>query len=407
MLKLFLTPAGLSRADTALLWLLAAAFFIGHYDMTLLSLALPDLQQSFGISEQDLGKVLATARLGALPAIVLALLADRAGRRNLLMATLLGMSLVTGATAFARTAEEFIFLQFCARAFVTAEEIIAVVYVLEMLPALHRGWGVGFLAAMGAIGSGLASLLYALVEFLPGGWRALYLIAAIPMLYIAWLRRALPESALFEQRARDGIAHSFWQPFREIMRHHRRQMTAIALIAAAFWFHLSAALNFMSKHLQDVHGYAPPQVSLFFIAAGSLAILGNPVAGRLSDAIGRRPTLVAGLLLNCVATVAFYNTGGWLLPVTWIATLFGYFVVEVMVHAISGELFPTDCRSTASTLRAICGMFAAVAGLAIEGSLFNVLGSHAAAISLLSLTSLLAVPMALLVLRETSRTQLR
>ena len=402
MFRLFFPPAGLASTDRRLLLLLGAAFFVGNYDMSVLSLALPNIQASFGIAENDLGNVMAAARMGALPAIFLALLSDRIGRRRLLMVTLLGLSITTGATGFARTAEEFAAIQFCARAFATAEEIIAVIYVLEMLPARHRGWGVGFLAAMGGLGSGLASLLYALVDFLPGGWRSLYVLAALPILYLAWLRRMIPESSMFERRDVSAAPRLLWQPFRDIWQHHRREMTATALIAAAFWFQLAATLNFMSKYLQDVRDFEPQEVSLMYIVAGSIAILGNTLAGRISDAIGRRPTLVAMLLLHCVATIAFYNTGGWLLAVAWIAALFGYFAVEVMVNAISGELFPTGCRSTASTLRSICAMFAAVAGLAAEGILYSALGSHSAAISIMCLSSLLAIPVVMAMLRETS-----
>jgi len=407
MFRIFFPPAGLASADKRLLLLLAAAFFVGHYDMSVLSLALPDIQASFGISEQDLGKVIGAARLGALPAIFLALLADRIGRRRLLMVTLLGLSIATGATGFARSTEEFIALQFCARCFATAEEIIAVIYVIEMLPTRHRGWGVGFLAAMGGLGSGAASLLYSLVEFLPGGWRALYVIAAFPILYLAWLRRLLPESALFDRYGKRDALYSFWQPVLEIFRYHNRAMTAIALIAATFWFQFSATMNFMSKYLQETHHFEPQDVSLLFIVAGSIAIFGNTAAGRISDHIGRRPTLIAALLVNCVATITFYNTGGLLLPLAWIAALFSFFAVDVMVNATSGELFPTRCRSTASSLRSVCAMFAAVAGLVIEGSLFSALGSHAAALSLLCLSSLLAIPVVILMLRETADIELR
>jgi putative MFS transporter len=406
MFRLFFPPAGLGPADRNLLLLLGAAFFIGNYDMAVLSLALPDMQASFNISEQDLGKVIAGARLGALPAIFLALLADRIGRRSLLMVTLLALSICAAATGFARTTEEFVAIQFCARGFATAEEIIAVIYVLEMLPARHRGWGVGFLAAMGGLGAGAASILYGLVGILPGGWRALYVIAALPLLYIAWLRRSLPESALFTRQAIGEEPQPIWEPLRRILRHHRYEMTAIALIALAFWFQISATLHFMSKYLQDAHNYAPQQVSLLFVVAGSLAILGNTAAGRISDRIGRRPTLIAGLLLNCVATITFYNSHGWLLPIAWIAALFSYFAVEVIVSAISGELFPTQCRSTASTLRSIFATIAAVSGLAAEGSLFTLLGSHSAALSLLCLSTLLAIPVVMLMLRETSDTEL-
>jgi predicted MFS family arabinose efflux permease len=406
MFRLFFPPAGLSSADKTLLLLLGAAFFVGNYDMSVFSLALPNIQASFSIAEEELGGVMAAARMGALPAVVLALMSDRIGRRRLLMVTLLGLSITTGATGFARTAGEFAAIQFCARAFATAEEIIAVIYVLEMLPARHRGWGVGFLAAMGGLGSGFAAFLYAMVDYLPGGWRALYVVAALPILYLAWLRRLIPESGMFDRHVATHDSSPLWQPFRDIWQHHRREMTAVALIASAFWFQLAATLNFMSKYLQDIRHFEPQEVSLMFIVAGSIAILGNTVAGRISDSIGRRPTLIAMLLLHCLATVIFYNTGGAILALAWIAALFGYFAVEVMVNALSGELFPTGCRSTASTLRAICAMLAAVAGLAAEGLLYSALGSHSAAISILCLSSLCAIPVVLLLLRETSGTEL-
>jgi len=407
MFRIFLPPAELELADKKLLLLLGIAFFVGQYDMTILGLALPDIQKSFTISEEHLGKVIAIARMGSIPALFLALLSDRIGRRSMLMFTLLGLSIATGATGFARTTEEFIAIQFFARVFSTAEEIIAVIYVLELLPVIYRGWGVGFLAAMGAVGAGLASLLYGAVEFLPGGWRALYVIAALPILYLAWLRRLMPESAMFDRYVKSGKTPLFWQPFADVFSSHRGQMIAIGLIAAAFWFHVAATINFMSKYLQEAHAYAPQDVSLLYILAGAVAIFGNVTAGRISDRIGRRPTLAAGLLVNCLAVVTFYNTSGLLLPLTWIAMLFSFFAVEVMVNTISGELFPTSCRSTASTLRMICAVFAGVVGLTVEGSLYTLLGSHAAALSIMTLTSLLALPIVALVLRETSGTQLR
>ena len=73
-----------------------------------------------------------------------------------------------------------------------------------------------------------------LVDYLPGGWRALYVIAGISILYIAWLRRLLPESTLFDRYVERHEKLDFWQPVLEIYRFHWREMTAIALIAATF-----------------------------------------------------------------------------------------------------------------------------------------------------------------------------
>lgn len=404
-LWVFAMPADLSREDRGLLLLLAAAFFIGQYDMTLLSIALPDVQASFNIAEDDLGMLIAVGRLGAVPAILLALVADRIGRRKLMVFTMVGLSVFSLATAFATNATQFMLFQACARLFTTLEEILAVVFALELLPKLYRGWGVGFIAAMGALGSGLAAVLYGSVEYLPGGWRFLYALAGVAILYVAWLRRRLPESPMFNA-GEAGLRKTLFRPLQELLRDYRHSLFTLLAIACAFWFQVGAALNFMSKYLQDIHGYAPAQVSMLYVVAGTFAIFGNVMAGRLSDAIGRRPTLALGICLNCAGTVLFYNVFGALIPLMWIATLFGFFMVEVVVNAISGELFPTSCRSTAASLRTISGVVAGAIGLAVEGLLFNILGSHSMALSLITLSSLLALPVILLFLRETANTQL-
>jgi putative MFS transporter len=363
------------------------------------------VQASFGIAEETIGRVVAFARLGAIPAVFLALMADRIGRRRLLVTTLVGLSLFSMATGLATSASQFMLFQASARLFTTLEEILAVVFALEMLPARHRGWGVGFLAAMGGLGSGLASVLYGTVESLPGGWRALYVIGGMAILYVAWLRRKLPESPMFERQDTD-LRASFFEPLREIFTRHRRALLALVVIAGTFWFQVGAALNFMSKFLQGTHGYSPGQVSLLFVIAGTLAIFGNVLAGRVSDRIGRRPTLAGGMVVNCIAFVAFYNIAGPLVPLAWIAALFSFFVVDVMVNAVSGELFPTSCRSTAATLRTIISLLAGAVGLVLEGSLYTLLGSHGAALSLMTLSSLLGLPAVALWLRETANTTL-
>ncbi|NQX90333.1 MAG: MFS transporter [Halioglobus sp.] len=404
-LHLLAIPAELNHGDRNILWLLSAAFFIGQYDMTLLSIALPDIQAAFGIAEQDIGKLVAVGRLGAIPAVLLALVADRIGRRRLLVVTMVGLALSNIATACALSAEQFMYFQASARLFTTVEEILAVIFVLELLPDKHRGWGVGFLAAMGALGSGLAAVLYGAVAYLPGEWRALYVVGACAIFYVAWLRRKLPESPLFARQQTSPKNH-YWAPLQALFMHHRREILVLLTIAGVFWFQVSTTLNFMSKFLQDNHGYTPAEVSVLFIAAGTIAIFGNVIAGRVSDRFGRKPTLVLAIAIYSAAASAFYNTDGWLLPITWMAAVFCYFAVEVVVGAISGELFPTSCRSTAASLRTVTGVLAGAAGLAVEGGLYSLFGSHGPALAVMALTALIALPVTLLFLRETANTRL-
>ena len=109
-----------------------------------------------GIPESQLGVLGAVVRAGAFLSVILAIAADRWGRRALLLLTVLGYTFFTGATAFSPNAETFVVFQFFARGFASAEVMIAAVVIAEEFPPENRGWGIGALAALQALGAGLA-----------------------------------------------------------------------------------------------------------------------------------------------------------------------------------------------------------------------------------------------------------
>src|SRR5207245_805852 len=76
---------------------------------------------------------------------------------------------------------------------------VAVVIVSEEFPAQHRGWGIGMLSALGACGGGLGVALFAAVNVLPFGWRALYALGAVPLLFLPLFRREVRETGRFER----------------------------------------------------------------------------------------------------------------------------------------------------------------------------------------------------------------
>lgn len=402
ILTSLLPPEPLKKGDLKLLILVGIAMVIGQYDFSMLTLALPDVQAGFSVAEEDIGSVVAWARLGAIPAIFFALWSDRFGRRAILLWTLLGFSAFTIATAFAPTIEFFIAFQFLARVFTAAEEAIAIVFVLEMARDRNRGWNVGVLSAMAALGAGLASTAYGFVEWIPFGWRGLYGLAAVPVLYVAWLRLQLPETRMFLAEVSHGPARSFSEPVQEILREHKLRFALLATVSALFWFQMSAAFNFMSKYLQEAHNYGKGSVAILFIGAGAFALIANIVAGAASDRIGRKLTVTLALLLNVTALLWFYNTSGSWLPVAWIAALLGFFAVDVVTQAINAEVFPTSCRSTASTGVRIFSVAAVAIGLILEGQFYTIYGSHPAALSHMIPVALLAIPVLWLGVPETA-----
>ena len=376
----------LSEKQWSVLGLLSLAELFDHYDIGLMGLALSQIQAGLLIPEEDIGGVLAFVRIGSMLAFALSVLADRFGRRRLLLVTILGFTVCTFATAFAQNAWQYMMCQLVARIFITAETLLAVVVLTEELSAKDRGWGIGLLGALGSLGHGLAAIAFGFVEVLPFGWRALYVLGVVPLLFLSYFRRRLPETKRFEehrasQHAEPGTSHTL-RPIVDLMRMYPGRVAVLAAALYPFDFVISSAYSFMPKTLQEVHGFTPGQVTLIFLSGGALGILGNIFAGAMGDRFGRKPVMGLAMIGNAGAIYGFYNLeGSFAIVCFWIAAVFTILAIGVLFKALGTELFPTSHRSTASGMRTVVSTLGSISGLALEGTLYQMTGSHAAAIT--------------------------
>ena len=385
--------------------LVLVASIFDRYDLAILQMALPQIQSGLGIADAQLGGVVATIRLGALPAFLLMLASDWLGRRRLLIFTVLAYTLFTGATAFATTVEAFTTLQFLARIFITAEVLLAAIIIAEEFPPGARGWGIGALVALSGYGFAFAAVLFALIDVIPFGWRALYLVSLVPLLLIARLRRNLPETRKFEQQVklhkRDSLIMAL-KPAVSLVTAYPGRLVALGLVVLVFSFATEAAFFFDPTYLQDAHNWRPFQVSLLTIGAGIVALLGSAFAGSLGDRIGRKRTTILFLLSIPVVIAAFYNGFGLLLPVLWAAMIFAQVGAGVSLATVGTELFPTSYRATASGARSVLTNVGAVLGLLVHAILFIQVGSQWTAITILAPLILIAPIVVALTFPETS-----
>jgi MFS family permease len=387
--------------------LVSAVSFFEMYDLYLFALNLKQIQASLGIAEEDLGTLGAVVRAGAVLAIFIAPIADRWGRRRVLLGTVVAYTALTGATALSPNVEAFVVLQFLARGFAVAETLLAAVVIVEEFSAEHRGWGIGALAALQACGAGFAALMFGFVDVLPFGWRALYLVGLIPLALITYWRRTLPETDRFEALAESRAASTARPPVLSnivlLAREHPGYfwvlMGTIFLIATAG----NAAGFFAPKYLQDVHAWSPASVAALNFFGGALAIIGNPLAGWLSDRFGRRPIGALFSFGYALTLIAFYASIGLFIPVLWVLYVFFSMGTGVTLSAYGAELFPTAKRSTATGARGLADTLGAIAGLSAVSALFGILGSNWSAIMVVAGIGFL-VPIAILALfPETAR----
>jgi len=389
-------PHPLPRRQEIVFLLVGTTLLFSGYDLSIYSLALPQIQKSLHIPEDQVGLIVSYFSLAALVAIFIAPLADLFGRRRLLLVTVSIEALCTLASAFTLTATQYVVVQILARVFGYCEEALCFVVIAEEIDARVRGWSTGTLGAMNSTGVGLTSLVFALVNFLPFGWRALYLLGGGALLVLAYFRRLLPETKRFEaRRAEIAALPSGGAAARDTLKHlvkdhpGRLAILLAAMFASGFAFAPAAVLS--SKYLQEVHHYRPFEITLLFFGGGFVSVLGSVLAGRLSDSLGRKPVLAATILIGSGSFFFVYSgIQSWMVAGLWIVAIFGYLSTNALFGGLPAEIFPTAYRATASTFRYVAGIFGGATSLALEGVFYDWFKGHGAAIALM----LAAAPLA-------------
>jgi putative MFS transporter len=396
----------------SLLGLVSLALFFEQYDNSMLTSALKYIADDLGMTEHDLGGFLAIIKLGAVPAFLIVPFADRIGRRRVFLGSVLLFSLGTLLTAFAQTAAQFVAVQMVTRTFMLTAVAVSYVIVTEEFPALHRGWAIGMLGALSACGNGLGAGLFAAIESLPHGWRTLYAIGLVPLLLIPLLRRRVQETHRFTQHravaARHpdaGIVAGWYRPLASLARAYPGRALGIAAAGGLMAVGESAVFQFTGYFTLTVHQWSPGQFSLMFIAGGAVGIIGNVVAGRLGDRIGRRTIGFVFLGLFPVFAALFYHGPGWSLAISWTLLVFCNTAGGAVVRAFSTELFPTSYRGTSAAWLSFVQAIGWALGVALVGLGTHAPGDIARMTSFVGL-SVLGAAVALLALPETYRREL-
>ncbi|MFI7006386.1 MFS transporter [Streptomyces sp. NPDC050145] len=167
------------------------------FDGALMGYALSAVIVVWGIAASTAGWLLSSIFFGYLVgALGAGLLADRFGRRRLMMCALLVFCVFSLLMATSSGTAELFLWRALSGVGIGAETTLIAPYISEFLPARHRGRfvarTVGFLA-LGYVLAGIAAPLV-IAPHPETGWRVAAVLAATPVLLLLWWRKSLPES---------------------------------------------------------------------------------------------------------------------------------------------------------------------------------------------------------------------
>lgn len=284
--------------------------------------------------------------------------ADRYGRRQALMLSVLmmcgGSLLIVVNPGHAHIGAAAPALLLVARLLqglsVGGEYGASATYLTEMAAPGRRGFYSSFqyvtlilgqLAALGVL-LVLQSLLSP-AELDAWGWRIPFAIGAGLAVVALRLRRNLAETGAFTAAARVR------NPLRALLRYPRELLTVAGLTLGGT-VALYTYSTYMQKFLVNTAGFDKQAATLIMAAALVFFLLLQPLAGALSDRIGRRPLLIAFGVLGALSTVPLLGAlaetrNAWValgLICVALTILSGYTAIGAAVKA---ELFPTEVRA--------------------------------------------------------------
>ncbi|MEC0181105.1 MFS transporter [Paenibacillus peoriae] len=336
-------------------------------DVGLLSFIVAALAKEWHLGSEQIGLVTSMNSIGMVFGAALAgILADRYGRRAILVWTLLIFSIASGLSAFATGLGVLLVLRFIAGAGLGGELPVASTLVSESVPVKERGRAVVLLESFWAAGWILSALIayFVIPKY---GWQMAFILGAVPALYALYLRRAVEDSPRYKQQ-------SVKLPLRErlasIWAGANRRSTLMLWI---LWFTVVFSYYGMFLWLPSMmfmKGFELVK-SFEYVLIMTLAQLpGYFTAAYLIEKLGRKFVLILYLLLTAVSAIWFgtAETAGMLLAAGICLSFFNLGAWGAM-YAYTPELYPTAVRSTGVGMAAAFGRIGGVIGPLVVGIL--------------------------------------
>ncbi len=179
------------------------------------------------------------------------------------------------------------------------------------------------------------------------GWRIPFIIGALGALAVLWLRRSMDESEQFSKMGSESKAKA--GTIRALMKHPKAVLTVVGLTlggTVAFYTYTT----YLQKFMVNSVGLPKEVVSWINFIALLVFVVLQPLAGMLSDRIGRRPLLLCFGILGTLLTAPLFfimenmknPIGAFLLMLAGLIIVTGYTSINAIVKA---ELFPTEVRA--------------------------------------------------------------
>ncbi|MFC0812161.1 MFS transporter [Paracoccus panacisoli] len=419
-----LAEAGAGRFQLRLMGIFGLVWAADAMQVIAVGFAAPSIAKHFGV---EMKVALQTGTLFFLGMFVGAFLfgrlADRIGRRNVLLATVTADAVFGIASIFAPSFGWLLALRFLTGAAVGGTLPVDYAMMAEFLPPKNRGRWLVWLEGFWAVGTLVVALTawWAASAGIAAPWKLIYLVAALPACLGIFLRLWVPESPMFLlRRDREPEARAIVNRIRRVngtapLAEAERLVipptaptpqggifapalarTTVAVLAVWFLVSLSYYGVFVwlpGKLAAGGFGFVKGYSFLVWLALAQLP--GYALAAWGVETLGRKTTLRVFLMLSAAGCLLFVTAGsGTMVGAALLLMSFALLGTWGALYALTPELYPTTLRATgmgtAGAVARLGGLAAPSVMAALATRDFNaMIGLFAALLALAAVASLM------------------
>jgi putative MFS transporter len=392
--------AGVGKFQYRLFMIFGLVWMADAMQVLSIGFSAPSIAKTFGIA---MPQALQTGTLFFIGMLVGAFafgrLADRIGRRPVLMAAVVIDACFGVASAFAPDFAWLLVLRFCTGIGVGGTLPVDYTMMAEFLPSDRRGRWLVLLESFWAVGTILLAVLALLaLRWGDAAWRVIFLVTGLPALIGVVLRLFIPESPMYLNRS--GRSEQARVVLERVARVNGRKVTMpllhpempvktslLALFSGKLRrrsISLFVAWALISIAYYGVFVYLPVKLSAegfgfmrgqeFLIVLAVVQLPGFALSAYGVERWGRKPTLVGFLLLSAMGCM-FYSFGSSTALVVGSTLLMSFALLGTWgaLYAFTPEVYPTGLRASGMGL---AGAVARFGGLLAPTIIAPVMAAH-------------------------------
>jgi len=365
--------------DTLVIFTLFLLVFGASSQVMIVAPLLPQIGRELQVTESRLGVVASGYTLTlAVFALVIGPISDRVGRRAVLIAGSAWLTVALGLHGFASTFESLVAARVLAGVGGGILTGAAVSYLGDHFPYERRGVANGWVMSGYAVGQVLAiplgTLLAQDTNFRTPVLVLAAVMAAASLLILGWL----PQPEVRRAATRLGVVEAL-RDYGRLLRVPAAR--SVALVYASIFFGYQALVTFIPTWLEDAFAASSHDIAWMFFFGGVASIVAGPIAGRASDAVGRRPIVIGSVVGMALLAAAMP------VAVRGMASAYVCFFLAMVLtagrvsplQALLPSLVPEEKRGTLSCFVVATGqLFGGLGGLA-GGAVYETHGFQAEA----------------------------